>query len=225
MPKISDERRAERRAQIIDAARRCFQRDGVQATTMDDIVRASGLSAGAVYSYFKSKDDLTLASLAANLSGLQEALGPYLRDPVPEPGQLLEAVSDLILTYSARDGYDSRRIAIMGWAEAQRNEAFRDVLRGFYFGFRDELRRIAESWQRRGVIADTASVDDVSKAMMSFLLGFVAQSAILGDVAPDMLARGLRDLARGNGRGRAPKDQDGADDKVRVERFTRPQGR
>lgn len=204
MPKISDARRAERRAQIIDAARRCFQRDGVQATTIDDIIRASGLSAGAVYSYFKSKDELTLASLAANLSGLQEALAPYLRDLVPEPGQLLEAISDLILTYSARDGYDSRRIAIMGWSEAQRNEAFRDVLRGFYFGFRDELRRIAESWQRRGTIAETASVDDVSKAMMSVLLGFVAQSAILGDVTPDMLVRGLRDLSNGSGGGHEP---------------------
>ena len=204
MPKISDARRAERRAQIIDAARRCFQQHGVQATTMDDIVRASDLSAGAVYSYFKSKDELTLASLAANLSGLQEALVPHLQEPVPEPGRLIEAISDLILAYSARDGYDSRRIAIMGWAEAQRNEAFRCVLHGFYSGFRDELRRVAESWQRRGVLADTASVDDVSKATMALFLGFVAQSAILGDVAPATLARGLRDLSRGSGGGHAP---------------------
>ena len=200
MPKISDERRAERRAQIIDAARRCFQRDGVHATTMDDIVRASGLSAGAVYSYFKSKDELTLASLTANLSGLQEALVPHLQEPVPGPGPLLAAIAGLIVSYSARDGYDSRRIAIMGWGEAQRNEAFRAVLRRFYLGFRDELRKVAESWQRQGLIAGTANVDDVAKASMSFLLGFVAQSAILDDVAPDVLARGLHDLA-GDGNG------------------------
>jgi TetR/AcrR family transcriptional regulator, transcriptional repressor of aconitase len=194
MPKISDERRAERRAQIIDAARRCFQREGVHATTMDDIIQASGLSAGAVYSYFRSKDELTLASLSANLSGLQDALGPLLQGAVPGPEAFLQAVSSLILTYSDRDGYDTRRIAIMGWGEAQRNEAFRDILRCFYLGFRDELRNVASSWQQQGFIGPAANAEDVAKASMAFLLGFVAQSAILDDVTPDALARGLHDL-------------------------------
>lgn len=194
MPKITDERRAARRVQIIDAARRCFQREGVHATTMHDIIREAGLSAGAVYSYFKSKDELTLASLSANLSGLHEAALPHLRDAAP-PDVFLEAVAKLIVSYSGREGYDSRRIAIMGWGEAQRNEAFRQVLRRFYFGFRDELRKVAVSWKAQGRIDEEADVDDVAKAMMAFLLGFVAQSAILEDVQPDALTRGLHGLA------------------------------
>ncbi|MGE3872078.1 MAG: TetR/AcrR family transcriptional regulator [Parvibaculaceae bacterium] len=50
MPKISDEKRLARRMQILEAAWTCFQKQGLHATTMADIINASGLSAGAVYS-------------------------------------------------------------------------------------------------------------------------------------------------------------------------------
>ena len=46
MPKISDERRAARRKQILEAAWACFQKQGLHATTMDNIIRGAGLSAG-----------------------------------------------------------------------------------------------------------------------------------------------------------------------------------
>ena len=55
MPKISDERRAARRMQILEAAWTCFQRQGLHATTMDDIIRAAGLSAGAVDPTFRAR--------------------------------------------------------------------------------------------------------------------------------------------------------------------------
>ena len=225
MPKISDERRAERRAQILHAARHCFQRDGVQAATMDDIVRASGLSAGAVYKYFKSKDELALASMTASLAGLQRALTTYLQEPAPEPGELLKALSGLVLSYSAPTGYDSRRLALVNWGEAQRNEAFREALRRFYLGFRDDLARIAQSWQRRGVIADGANAEDVSKAILAFLMGFIAQSAIMDDVTPDALASGLRSLSTGGvGRPALGPSEGGAGDRTRVGRSARSRG-
>ena len=39
----------------------CFARQGYHATSMDDVVRESGMSVGAIYSYFASKEDLFLA--------------------------------------------------------------------------------------------------------------------------------------------------------------------
>jgi AcrR family transcriptional regulator len=57
-PDVSEERRA----QIIEAALRCFTRKGYVNTTMDDIVAESGLSKGAIYWYFKSKDDVFQAA-------------------------------------------------------------------------------------------------------------------------------------------------------------------
>ena len=55
----------ERRAQIIEAALACFTNRGYVNTTMDDIVTESGLSKGAIYWYFKSKDDVFQAALTS----------------------------------------------------------------------------------------------------------------------------------------------------------------
>jgi len=55
MPKVSDAHLAARRDQILAATARCFGRDGFHRTSMQDIVRESGISAGLVYRYFAGK--------------------------------------------------------------------------------------------------------------------------------------------------------------------------
>src|ERR1700759_6005 len=72
MPKISQAKRDARQQQILDAALACFSENGFHQTGMADIVRRSGLSHGAVYLYFQSKDDL-IEALAVNRHR-QEAL-------------------------------------------------------------------------------------------------------------------------------------------------------
>jgi AcrR family transcriptional regulator len=58
MPKISDERRAERREQILSGARRCFAEHGYEGATVARLEKAIGLSRGAIFNYFGSKEDL-----------------------------------------------------------------------------------------------------------------------------------------------------------------------
>jgi AcrR family transcriptional regulator len=52
-----------RRRQILDAAEKVFAERGIDRARMDDIVEESGLSKGALYWYFKSKDALIRALL------------------------------------------------------------------------------------------------------------------------------------------------------------------
>ena len=58
MPRVSEAHRYSRRRQILDAAIECFARRGFQRTSMEDIIRESNLSTGAIYSYFQSKDQI-----------------------------------------------------------------------------------------------------------------------------------------------------------------------
>jgi TetR/AcrR family transcriptional regulator, transcriptional repressor of aconitase len=58
MPKISDERRAERLEQILVGARRCFAENGYEGATVAKLEREIGLSRGAIFNYFPSKEDL-----------------------------------------------------------------------------------------------------------------------------------------------------------------------
>jgi AcrR family transcriptional regulator len=58
MPKISEERKTERREQILAGARRCFAEHGYEGATVARLEDAIGLSRGAIFNYFPSKEEL-----------------------------------------------------------------------------------------------------------------------------------------------------------------------
>jgi AcrR family transcriptional regulator len=72
MPKISDERRAERREQILAAARRCFAEFGYEGATVARLEQSTGLSRGAIFNYFGSKEDLFVELAVQDSSRLSE---------------------------------------------------------------------------------------------------------------------------------------------------------
>ena len=58
-----EEKKAETRARLLDAAAKVFARRGLTAASLDEIAEEAGLTKGAVYSNFESKDDLIEALL------------------------------------------------------------------------------------------------------------------------------------------------------------------
>lgn len=58
MPKVIPEYKEEAKSRIVKAARVVFAKKGYHDATMDDIAREVGVSKGALYSYFSSKEDL-----------------------------------------------------------------------------------------------------------------------------------------------------------------------
>src|SRR5262252_540202 len=74
------------RTRLLDAAVHLVRAQGYEATTVDDICRAAGLTKGAFFHHFKSKEDLAVAA-AAHFSAMAERLfgaAPYrqLADPL-----------------------------------------------------------------------------------------------------------------------------------------------
>jgi AcrR family transcriptional regulator len=61
MPKVSEAHREQRRAQILEGARRAFGANGYFGTNVALLESAIGLSRGAIFSYYPSKLDLFLA--------------------------------------------------------------------------------------------------------------------------------------------------------------------
>lgn len=83
MPRLTDATKAARRAQIIEAAIACFIEHGYTNTSMSDIIKASGLSSGSIYSHFTGKEDILisainerLTSIKALYAALPEGAGP-----------------------------------------------------------------------------------------------------------------------------------------------------
>src|SRR5918996_2310498 len=72
MPKISDERRSERRAQILDGARHAFAEHGYEGATVARLEEAIGLSRGAIFNYFSSKEELFVELAVQDSARLSE---------------------------------------------------------------------------------------------------------------------------------------------------------
>src|SRR5260370_34501460 len=82
MPKTSAQAKDIRRTQILSAAVRCFARKGYYATTIEDLVRETGLSRGALYLYYPSKEAIYLAISQQWRCAFEEAIRAR---PNPEP--------------------------------------------------------------------------------------------------------------------------------------------
>ncbi len=79
-PKVTSIYKQEVREKILEAAETLFSREGYYDTSMDQIVAKSGLSKGAIYGYFGSKEDLFLAlqdrELSSALARMKAAFAP-----------------------------------------------------------------------------------------------------------------------------------------------------
>jgi AcrR family transcriptional regulator len=189
MPQVSDEYLARRRAEILTAAARCFARDGFHATSMDTIVAECGLSAGAVYRYFNSKDELIAAVIDSNLSTADELFAHLLADDAtPSPAQTVAAVIDAIMdrgTHHPVSGIDTTRIAIQVWAESLRDPDTAARTQQTFRRFAQHYAEVARRWQAAGHLPTDADPTHVGAVLLGIVHAFITQRHLLPGTDPD----------------------------------------
>ena len=186
MPRVSDEHLEARRRQILDAARRLFAANGFHATSMQDLLAECGLSAGAVYRYFPSKEDMIVAIAEEAMGSVRKVVADDIDDLT-----LPEIVRRMLVAVDERaDRDDLGRLALQVWAEAARSETLRRRLVGFVYETRALLRdRIAAAYGPEGDAEATAAV------VTSLLPGYCHAKVIAGGMDPERYLRGLGGLA------------------------------
>ncbi|MGS4884837.1 TetR/AcrR family transcriptional regulator [Roseibium sp. MB-4] len=63
MPRVSNEEKQRNHNKIVDAAARLFRENGIEMTSVADVMKAAGLTHGGFYRHFGSKEDLISAAL------------------------------------------------------------------------------------------------------------------------------------------------------------------
>lgn len=140
MPKISDERRTERREQILEGARRCFAEHGYEGATVVRLEREIGLSRGAIFNYFPSKEELFIELAVRDNARMSEVwisdgLAAVVRAVVELDPAWLSVYLELFRrvrndpAFRARIEERQKEVAPANRArieEAQRNGEFRD---------------------------------------------------------------------------------------------------
>ncbi|GAC83257.1 TetR/AcrR family transcriptional regulator [Gordonia paraffinivorans] len=90
MPKVSDDRLAARRREILDGARHCFAEFGYDGATVRRIEEYTGLSRGAIFHHYKDKEALFLALAHEDAERMadvaaEEGLVQVMRDMLEHP--------------------------------------------------------------------------------------------------------------------------------------------
>jgi AcrR family transcriptional regulator len=193
MPRVSQAHLDARRRQILDAARRCFVRNGFHATSMQDVLAEANLSAGAVYRYFRGKDEIIAAIAGEAVAEVAGALDSAFDAEDPPPlDEVLGAAFLAIERVDAEQGF--ARLALQVWGEAVRSPALAEMIRGEVRQIRDALARLVRVYQDRGLMGADAPAEQVAQVLVGLLPGFVFQHALLGDADPAALRAGLRTL-------------------------------
>ncbi|HZD01078.1 MAG TPA: TetR/AcrR family transcriptional regulator [Actinomycetes bacterium] len=193
MPKVSDAHRAARRRQILDAARRCFSRNGFHSTSMQDVFHEAELSAGAVYRYFSGKDAIIVAIAEEAVSAVLAEIDEIIRvDPVPPLEETMQRVLGVIDANTGPEG--AARLAVQVWGESIRDPALADLVGGIYRGVRSRFVDMARRAQAGGRVPADADPEDLGALLFGLLPGYILQRLLVGDVEPGSYRAALHAL-------------------------------
>ena len=181
MPKVTDEYRAGRRGEIVDAALGVFRRKGFQAASMADIITESGQSAGAIYGHFTSKSEIVLEA-AKRVVGERMIDVQRLSESeqlVP-PAKLLRVLVDGM----TRDLGDPT-VVVQIWGEAVTDPKIKALALNTYERLRTALRDYVALWYSRehglSPVDATAIAARQVPLFMAAVQGYLLQRAILPD--------------------------------------------
>jgi AcrR family transcriptional regulator len=195
MPRVTDEHREARREQIVQAALRSVAKGGFHKTTMADVIRESGLSAGAVYGYFRSKDEILRAIAERSIGRLEGVFDTMLAGgAVPHPADVLEAALDRLLQFAVQDDYDATVIIVQAWGEAVRGGEIRNMIAPQITAVREHFTEVVRRYRDAGHLDPSTDPAEVARTLLGLLPGFILQRLLLGEITPESYASGLRTL-------------------------------
>lgn len=150
---------------------------------MEMIIARSGLSTGAVYGYFKGKDQIISAVVTEGTAAMAEDLAPILTNPEPPPlPELVQEVLRAVVGFGRHRKGDIDRllVSLHGWSHSQSDPELRAATRRSYSGLRRLFADTVRRWQAAGTFDTTADPEAVAQLLTSITLGFVAQRALAG---------------------------------------------
>jgi AcrR family transcriptional regulator len=175
-PKVTEEYLEQRRQLIIRAAEVCFARLGIHTTTLEDIRLEADLSRGAVYHYFKSKEDI--------VDGLRERSRQYdlaaWEENVVDENALDELITMFRYAMSLSLGPGRQvdtRVATFLWAEALTNERIHASQMNLIEASRPLAVETVRRAQAEGRIDPDLPTEAVMDAMFSMYIGLTVMAA------------------------------------------------
>lgn len=188
MPRRSPEHWKAQEQRFLDAARRCFTRLGVDAASMEELRTEAGVSAGAMYRYFPSKDELVHAAIETSLVEVEGLIAEIeRREKAVGPLEYVRVLLGQLAKFRHHtEGVDLFRLAIQGWAYAQSRPQTKAMIQESLERQLALHRKAARRWTGR------TKVNAVATAIAGAVIGYVVQSVFAdAEIDPAGYCEGL----------------------------------
>lgn len=178
-------KKTEKRDYILECARRVFANRGVTGATMQEIAAAAGVSKGALYLLFESKDALYYQLVATVI----DELVVCMRQAASIGGTGLERTRGLLLAYARYYAEDVTRFRLaLGWMapDYQPNDSLPSAVayRSNVVEMMGMIMAAIEEGQRDGSIRPELNARDTVFICWGGLLGMLCMNARATDSGP-----------------------------------------
>lgn len=147
----------------------CFARYGYQATSVDRIARAAGLTKGALYYHFKDKEDLLLEAVKNRIGQFERRVQGDL-PPSVDAAAALRNLTGVCLEHATKSNHRRFIVTLMVEAldtNARLSKQFRDMMSRF----RTFLHDIIERGQQQGTFREDISPASASAVFAGAVMG------------------------------------------------------
>jgi AcrR family transcriptional regulator len=188
------EQREKTRGCLVEAAAKVFTRRGYDNASLDEVAEEAGFTKGAVYSNFKGKEDLFLATIDAHFEERLRSIKRVMQEEPDEQGTAHAAGMDFMNKLNADPEYFA--LFFEFWAYAQRNPGVKKKFLPRIQRFRSALAELFEAKSEVGILPIP------SEQLASMLVAMAAGVAMERELDPksvpdDMYARMLQLFFRG----------------------------
>lgn len=175
MPRVSAAHEQDVRDRILAAATKVFSEKGYHSSTIQDVVRESGLSVGAIYTYFSGKEELIRLSCDQIATRGLEQLAERLAPATSTAERLGIAIRLYVETIDDYEGAPGQVTLLQAWAEADREPAVREMLAGRRERLVGAGRVLIAQGMASGELPGWLDVDAVTRGFLAMLDGLLLQ--------------------------------------------------
>ena len=169
------------RERIVERAAELFAERGIAATSVDEVIAASGAGKGQFYHYFRGRDELAAAAVgfrcAQVVAGLTQALGA-----VSSLAGLEEALEGFIAGFE-QTGMPGCPIGTLATEVAGRNEAARVQAAAGFDAWERLLADALERMRQRGELRPDAAPPALATGLLASIEGGMVLSQARKDMA------------------------------------------
>jgi TetR/AcrR family transcriptional regulator, transcriptional repressor for nem operon len=168
-PRSLTARGAATRSRIIDAAADLIYENGVERTSLDEVMAVSGVSKSQLYHYFADKDALVLEVIVRQTERVLAAQQPHLAalDSLPS----LKAWRNAIIALNRATGGRGCPLGSLASELANESEPARKSLAHSFAIWRDRIEQGLTRMHERGELAVSADPRELALALLAAVEG------------------------------------------------------